>query len=134
MAASISEATLGAAEAIIELMAACGIPEHSDVSGVVLQVHHTTVVLLELVRAEEAEELDADAFERVRWGISLGRVQDGSTNVVLIDIRMGDLALNGDFGWLNWVAVLENDGQMQRSVVLWRQDQACVCEVAILEV
>ena len=49
VATSISETTHSAAELDTELVAICVIPELSDVSGVVLQVHHTTMVLFEPV-------------------------------------------------------------------------------------
>jgi hypothetical protein len=31
----------------------------------------------------------------------------------MVDIWMHDLAPNGDLGWLDWVAVLEDDGDME---------------------
>jgi hypothetical protein len=92
------------------------------------------VILLEFVGAKEAEQLYADAFERIRWGVALGRIQNRSTNIVVVYVWVCELALDGDQGWLNWVAVWEKDGEMERSVAFWRQDQARLCEVAISEV
>lgn len=92
------------------------------------------MVLLNVFRAKETQKLNADALESVSWRIALFRIEDGRADVVLVDVRMRDFALDCDARWFDGVAIMYVDGEMERCIAFWVQDQARPCEISILNV
>jgi hypothetical protein len=93
-----------------------------------------SVTLLERVATEEAEQLDDYAFECVRRCPSFCCVQNGSTDKIAVHIGMDDPALYCD-GWCEqWIILAKFDSQMQRVLILGRENEARFPYVCIVKV